>query len=167
MGGNKGTWFKVSLNLITAMSLSGLWHGASWNFVIWGLWHGLALIGYTLVVKKPLQTRVGRALSWLYTMLIVFIGWYFFRVTTFPLFMNTIEAMTNWELLPANMYQFSSIITLALPIFLVELHQTATHSDKPLIALPMLIKYIVLCAMLILCITFFKKESLTFIYFQF
>jgi D-alanyl-lipoteichoic acid acyltransferase DltB (MBOAT superfamily) len=50
LGGNRGTLFIVSLNLLITFSLSGLWHGASWNFVLWGALNGLGLI-----VERALQ----------------------------------------------------------------------------------------------------------------
>src|ERR1700749_1531432 len=44
-GSRRGEW-RTSLNLIVAFAVSGIWHGAAYNFVAWGLWHGLLLVGH-------------------------------------------------------------------------------------------------------------------------
>ena len=77
LGGNrKGN---VYLHLFTVFFLTGLWHGASWNFVVWGVWHGLFLIIERLFRNKGRKPKVLKAVGWLYTMLVVVIGWVFFR----------------------------------------------------------------------------------------
>ncbi len=84
LGGNRhGKWKTYRNNMIT-MILGGLWHGASWNFVIWGFMHGLAL-----AVHKAVGPRIkigddlfGKALSWAMTYLWVVFAWVFFRAAT-------------------------------------------------------------------------------------
>lgn len=77
MGGNRRG--NVYLHLLTVFFLTGLWHGASWNFVIWGLWHGFFLIAERLLRKQNIAIPIPAALKWIYTMLVVVIGWVFFR----------------------------------------------------------------------------------------
>lgn len=78
-------------NLMLTMLLGGLWHGASWNFVVWGGLHGLALIIHKLYktkysdnfkFKKPIKNIYNIA-SWLFTIIFVMITWVFFRAQTF------------------------------------------------------------------------------------
>jgi alginate O-acetyltransferase complex protein AlgI len=78
MGGNRGSSFRTYLNLWIVFLLCGLWHGASWNFVIWGALHGGALVIERLGWHKYLD-RLWFPLRHLYTLLIVMIGWVFFR----------------------------------------------------------------------------------------
>ncbi len=52
LGGSRGTFARVQANTIAAMVVSGIWHGASWNFALWGLYHGLLLVGYRLVTPR-------------------------------------------------------------------------------------------------------------------
>jgi alginate O-acetyltransferase complex protein AlgI len=78
MGGNRGSSFRTYLNLWIVFLLCGLWHGASWNFVIWGALHGGALVIERLGWHKYLD-RLWFTLRHLYTLLIVMIGWVFFR----------------------------------------------------------------------------------------
>ncbi len=77
LGGNRRG--NVYLHLFVVFLLTGLWHGASWNFVVWGLWHGAFLIVERLFRGKKSTIQVPRVIKWIYTMLIVIIGWVFFR----------------------------------------------------------------------------------------
>jgi alginate O-acetyltransferase complex protein AlgI len=77
LGGNRRG--NVYVNLFVVFFLTGLWHGASWGFVVWGLWHGLFLIAERRLRKKEVFINVPSALKWLYMMVVVVIGWVVFR----------------------------------------------------------------------------------------
>lgn len=85
LGGNRsGNTYVTYLNLTIVFSLSGLWHGAAWTFVIWGIWHGLFLVIERAFLGRwlkriPLMLRVG------YQYLVVLIGWVFFRADDFSM----------------------------------------------------------------------------------
>ena len=82
LGGNrKGVW-RTRLNLMLTMLLGGLWHGASWNFVIWGGYHGLLLSLERLIWGKEEKTGLVRVPLALVTFALVTIGWVFFRAKT-------------------------------------------------------------------------------------
>lgn len=89
LGGNRGAGWKVQRNLALTMLLGGLWHGASWNFIIWGALHGIALAVNRWFDETPaVAPAVKRVFSfapvaWLLTMLVVFVGWVFFRAVHF------------------------------------------------------------------------------------
>lgn len=78
LGGNRVSLVKQYFNLITVFFLCGLWHGASWNFIIWGLFHG-----FFLVIERKFENinynKFLRIFSHFYAMLVVIIGWVFFR----------------------------------------------------------------------------------------
>lgn len=85
LGGNKEGKMKTYRNLLITMVLGGLWHGASWNFFLWGIYWGVILILYHLIREKPalafFQThKIGIFSSWLFTQYLVFLGWILFRV---------------------------------------------------------------------------------------
>lgn len=83
LGGNRvATKRRLYFNLAVVFLLSGLWHGASWNFVIWGAWHGLFLILDRMFLLKFLE-KTGKRLSVLITYIIVLVGWVFFRIEHF------------------------------------------------------------------------------------
>jgi alginate O-acetyltransferase complex protein AlgI len=80
LGGNRRGRVRTCFNIMVTMLLGGLWHGASWNFVLWGGLHGAAL-----VVERVLgwtgapRTRLGAALAWVVTFHFVCLTWVFFR----------------------------------------------------------------------------------------
>jgi alginate O-acetyltransferase complex protein AlgI len=78
IGGNRGSSLRTYLNLWIVFLLCGLWHGASWNFVVWGALHGACLVIERIGWYKHLD-RLWKPLRHLYTLLIVMIGWVFFR----------------------------------------------------------------------------------------
>ena len=83
LGGNRVSVAKHIRNLLVVWMLTGLWHGASWNFVIWGLYYGVLLILEKYVFGSILE-RLPRVLSHLITLLLVGIGWVIFSNTEFP-----------------------------------------------------------------------------------
>jgi alginate O-acetyltransferase complex protein AlgI len=80
LGGNRvKNKRRLYFNLWLVFVLSGFWHGASWCFVIWGIYHGFFLILERIFLKKILD-KVGGVFSTFFTFLLVSIGWVFFRV---------------------------------------------------------------------------------------
>ncbi|MGB0177282.1 MAG: MBOAT family O-acyltransferase [Owenweeksia sp.] len=79
LGGNRKGSGRTYLNLVIVFFVTGLWHGASWNFVIWGLFHGLFMIIERGGTGKILVT-LPKVIQHLYALLVVVVGWVFFRV---------------------------------------------------------------------------------------
>ncbi len=79
LGGNRrGNW-RTYRNLGLVMLFGGLWHGASWNFVIWGAIHGFMLAGERLIGKNSFYRGAPRGVRIVFTFLVVMIAWVFFR----------------------------------------------------------------------------------------
>jgi alginate O-acetyltransferase complex protein AlgI len=86
LGGSRRSAILTGFNLFVAMGLAGLWHGANWTFVIWGLWHGLGLASHrvwsqTVVPRVALLSRPSAAIAWLSTaatFAFVLAGWVLF-----------------------------------------------------------------------------------------
>ncbi|MEL6845023.1 MAG: MBOAT family O-acyltransferase, partial [Bacteroidota bacterium] len=78
LGGNRRSAKRTYFNLWMVFLLSGLWHGAAWTFLIWGVYHGLWLVLERLGWHKYLE-RLPRLLRVLWTYMLVLIGWVFFR----------------------------------------------------------------------------------------
>ena len=113
LGGSRVSPARTYVNLVSVFFLCGLWHGASWNFVVWGLWHGLFLVIERLEsnrgdrgdrrAKKFSGSSADSAvafLSWpiwphLYTLLVVMIGWVFFRAATLASASAFLKAMAG------------------------------------------------------------------------
>ena len=77
LGGNRCSTARQILNIFIVWMLTGFWHGASWNFIAWGLYYGVLLIIEKLFLGKLLK-KLPKIVQWLYTILIVIIGWVFF-----------------------------------------------------------------------------------------
>ena len=78
LGGNQLGTFKLYRNLMIVFLVSGLWHGASWNFVLWGAYHGIFLVLERLFLGE-FYKRMGKLISIPITFLIVVTGWVLFR----------------------------------------------------------------------------------------
>ena len=85
LGGNRGSKAFVNRNLILTMVLGGLWHGAAWTFMAWGLIHGVGqAIERELRLRGGVNLgRFGPAVGWFVTFHVVCFGWIFFRAETF------------------------------------------------------------------------------------
>ena len=106
LGGNRLGAARRYLNLAATMVLGGLWHGASWSFVLWGALHGAYLMvnhGFRALCGPALSQRLQRnraftLASWLLTMLCVVVAWVFFRATTLDGALAILRAMAGGEL---------------------------------------------------------------------
>jgi alginate O-acetyltransferase complex protein AlgI len=94
LGGNRVSSARTGFNLVTVFFLCGLWHGAKWGFVVWGLYHGLFLVLERTSWGRALE-RMPRPLRHGYTLLVVLIGWVVFRADSFELAGNYLYAMTG------------------------------------------------------------------------
>jgi alginate O-acetyltransferase complex protein AlgI len=95
MGGNRCPVWRNHLNLVIVFFLCGLWHGASWTFVIWGLYHGIFLVVErtrfgTWIDALPRPLRHG------YTLLVVMVGWVLFRAGSFGQAATVLENLVGF-----------------------------------------------------------------------
>lgn len=97
LGGSKvGSNARLYFNLWFVFLVSGLWHGASWNFVVWGAFHGFFLVLDRLFLKKVLD-KIGTIPSVAFTFLVVVVGWVFFAIEDFDISLNYIKTMFSFE----------------------------------------------------------------------
>ena len=92
MGGNRVSGGRLCFNLLVVWGLTGLWHGASWNFLLWGLYFGVLLILEKLWLKQWID-RWPRALQHLYTLFLVLVSWAIFAVEDFGQLGGYLSAM--------------------------------------------------------------------------
>ena len=128
LGGNRRGTGRTYLHLLLVFLLCGLWHGASWTFVIWGGYHGAFLI-IERVGLKPVLERVYTPIRHIYALLVVIIGWVIFRsetiaqttfmlqrmLTTLPTKKDSIFALEH--LTPHTILIMAISIIAALPTF--------------------------------------------------
>ena len=77
-GGNRKGKLRTYVNMFAVFFLCGLWHGAAWNFVVWGVYHGVGLVVERAGLKNAIA-KLPRPVANLYLMLFVIVGWVFFR----------------------------------------------------------------------------------------
>ena len=82
LGGSRCSKAKLARNLMIVWMLTGIWHGAGWTFLLWGLYYGLLLLLEKLLLRPVLQ-KLPAPIQWLYTMVLVLIGWVFFASADF------------------------------------------------------------------------------------
>ncbi|MBP1737621.1 MAG: putative poly(beta-D-mannuronate) O-acetylase [Oscillospiraceae bacterium] len=92
LGGNRVGVPRLCVNLLIVWGLTGIWHGASWNFLLWGLYYGVLLIAEKLLLKRLLD-RLPAAFGHLYTLLLVVIGWAIFSIEDFGSLLGYLRAM--------------------------------------------------------------------------
>ncbi len=102
LGGNRITHSRTYINLMLVMLIGGLWHGASWNFVIWGAIHGIMLAIERFQGKDSIYRALPRALRVAVTFLIVCLGWVFFRAETLPQAMTYLASLFGLAKIPAG-----------------------------------------------------------------
>lgn len=92
LGGNRISKQRTLLNLLIVFFLTGLWHGAEWKFIVWGLWHGLFLL-FERAVPDKWTTKIPKAIKHIYAIIVVMLGWVFFRAGNLELAVQYIDKM--------------------------------------------------------------------------
>lgn len=178
LGGSKHGILRTYLNLILVFFLTGFWHGASWNFILWGLYHGSFLILERVGLDKILA-KLPAVFRHVYTLLVVLVGWVLFRVEDFAL-LNTVmrkmlllDGISQTNVYPVWLFldTFSIVILLAGVFFSFPILRNlrnripATVSDN--IALRFTVEVIYL-SLFVLSIAMMATSTFNpFIYFRF
>ncbi len=133
LGGNKGSAAKLYRNLILVFLLSGLWHGASWNFVLWGAYHGLFLVMERLFLGKVLQ-KIGKFVAVPITFLIVVTGWVLFRNEDLTYGISAIKQMYAFDFFDGKFALNNDFIAMAVIAALISFfactQKTKTFQEK-------------------------------------
>lgn len=121
LGGNRVPVWRNIVNLLIVWGLTGLWHGANWNFVLWGLYYGVLLILEKFILI-PLCKKVPKAIKYIYTMILVLFGFAIFANTNFADIGQYIKNLLGGGVTgfadSAFLYYFkSNLILLILSIF--------------------------------------------------
>ncbi len=98
LGGNRKGLYRQIINLLIVWMLTGIWHGAAWNFVVWGLYFALILICEKLFLGKILK-KIWRPAAHIYSLFIIIIGWVIFNGTNFNFIIQYIGAMFGFSAL--------------------------------------------------------------------
>ena len=176
LGGSRGSQWRTNRNLMATMTLGGLWHGASWTFVAWGVLHGLLLIGHRAFrdfcqtrprLDRGLQSIPGTSARVGLTFLAVCLGWVFFRATTFAAAAEIVRRMfVPHEGLATPLAASGFWITIAV----VALAHAVAHRGlwaKAAVRLPAPLLGFGYAAVLALALVLAPEAGQPFVYFQF
>jgi D-alanyl-lipoteichoic acid acyltransferase DltB (MBOAT superfamily) len=155
------------------MLLGGLWHGAAWNFVLWGLYHGTVLSIHRVMIVRLGEARDGLLAATLKIFgfgLVTLYGWLLFRAASFEQiasFTATLFTGRGGLTLAAGLPSLSALLGIAL-LTVVELVQYARESDQRLYwRIPGAVTGLAIALMIYLTIMGTSNEPAQFIYFQF
>ena len=107
LGGNRKGEVRTYANLFTTFLLGGIWHGAGWTFVLWGMLHGLALIIHRIWQKLGFKIHI--FLAWFITFNFINIAWIFFRANTFESALKVLKGMFFGELILPSLFSYEFI----------------------------------------------------------
>lgn len=121
LGGSRVKFYRLVINLFTVWALTGLWHGASWNFILWGLYYLLFIVIENGVRKlnrvSTVQNVFVLGLSHVYTLIVVFFGWVLFRITDFHKLWEVLRVM--FGLSGRLWYSASDVLTVRGNIYFI------------------------------------------------
>lgn len=172
LGGNRRG--NVYFNLVVVFLVTGLWHGASWNFVIWGLWHGLFMIIERLIRDKAWYKKIPLIIKIFITLFIVIIGWVLFKATTLKEGLRYLSIMFGLVNFSNITFEFTYFISRKFILLIIIGIIASTPIPKNIfnrykgIKAFELIKTILIILLFIVSIIFMVNSTYSpFIYFQF
>ncbi len=170
LGGSRGSGWFTTRNLMITMLLGGLWHGARWNFVLWGLFHGLLLVAYRYIRIPALQAlpeRWKRPLAILVMFHWTVLGWFLFRVDSASQIVDFFHGFFSGWLNGASWSAGGSLLAYVVLLLAVQILQWRRNDMLAPLSLPVAVR-VALYLILYFSITFggaFGDKP--FIYFQF
>ncbi len=173
LGGNRAGRWQTLRNLGVTMLLAGLWHGASWIFVLWGAYHGALLIAYRFPPLNLLagkeerfsgRTLIAVPLMWL----LILVGWAIFRSADLAQLWSWFAALGHWQTSLALPWRSSSLWLLihTVPLILLQLLTMKYRHETGLRQLSWPVKGLVY-VLLVLLVVSSSEQDREFIYFQF
>lgn len=168
LGGNRKGKIRTYCNLFITMFLAGLWHGANWNFIAWGMLHGIYLIIERIFMTHKIHVNIHPFLKNIYAFLLVMISWIFFRFTNVSDILLILSALIHVHI--TGLSQISqNIFFFTLPSFFFAIILSFLYTEKHIVKIkPTLFSVIILLVVFSssLCLALLKSK-IFFIYNQF
>ncbi len=166
LGGNKKGELNTYKNIFITFLLGGIWHGAGWTFVIWGMLHGIGLIIYK--IWKRFGFRLPTILAWFITFIFINITWVFFRAKDLNNAFNVLKGMINIETLGVlNSINFAWIAIFTLLIFVKNSNELIEINLNKKLKVYITSLLILLSLMQLFNLELLNSNSSKFIYFEF
>jgi alginate O-acetyltransferase complex protein AlgI len=166
LGGNRRGRVRTYVNLILTMMLGGLWHGANWNFVIWGAYQGLLLAIERRVWGRGERTGIVRVPATVLTFLLICLGWVFFRAKTFGAASFVVGQM--FSRVPGHVLLSTTQLSMALAALVVAFAEEYYGALERLALAPAAVRTAAFVLALWAIVMFrASDQSIPFVYFQF
>ncbi len=175
LGGNRKGKVRTYLNNFITMLIGGLWHGASWKFVAWGGFHGVALITHKAsqpLLKRIPDTRIVKFVSWVITICFVIFTMTIFRVNTLgDLWVILSNIFTNFHLDYLPVFVDVRLTWCIFMLVLIISHATPDgwwqRLGERFVRWPWIVKLLIFIVVVQLVLQFRSEDVAPFIYFQF
>lgn len=178
LGGNRHGLLRTCFNIFVVYAVTGIWHGANFTFIAWGMFYAVLQIMEKLFLGKLLQKNPYKIVNWIYTMAAVMLGWIYFRSNTIFQANEYLRQLFNFGVMNNRIFEYLSVTALVVIGFGILFSGFVQRPlkglwgklhSKPAISYPVLaVDY--LLQMVILVLSFGKLVGGTynaFIYFQF
>ena len=179
LGGNRKGEVRTYINLFLTMLIGGLWHGASWTFVVWGALHGVALCIHKIwmkVTKHDKQykgTVIGNIFSTILTYVFVSFCWIFFRAGNFETAKNVILGIITWQdgVMYISFWTIFGIVCVLMATVVAYIRSLTKKTELQgfymIVDLEKIYGLVIFFVALGICLMFAYTGSSPFIYFQF
>lgn len=158
LGGNRVSTWRWALNTLFVFGISGLWHGANWTFIIWGLLHGIFLL-----LEKPLK-NFANTLS---TFLLVCFAWVFFRAPDFTTALQILKGVYTTAPIKETWLDFWTPLLALVLLLILEFSYRKERFDQLLERVPLVARWSIYFVLIFLLLALSGTQKFTFIYFQF
>lgn len=174
LGGNRVSKLKLFRNIFVVWFLTGFWHGAAWNFIIWGLYFGVILVIEKFVLKKFLDKT--HVIKYIYSLLLIIIGFLIFNSNSFNEIFSSLKNMFMLSNTPMvddiTLFYFKNYIVLfigsivlATPLVKVIVDKLKNTKVKGIVEV---MEMVIIMVLLVLCVSFLIDASFNpFLYFRF
>jgi alginate O-acetyltransferase complex protein AlgI len=185
LGGSRVSALRRQINLFIVFLISGFWHGASWNFVMWGGLHGTFLMIGNVVNERITFLKQRNAINLILTFVLVNVAWIFFRAETFSsawhitthlftplndqhyLVLAKSDLNNNATYLGQPLWRFAASLMLIPFLFLCDWLIEKGYAHSFVIGGPLLLRWTVYCFAVVVILIFGVFDTDSFIYFQF
>lgn len=176
LGGSRGTPLFGYRNLMLTMLLGGLWHGASWNFVVWGALHGFALCAHKVVLGERkadhragtsgVRARLGAGASWAVTLGWVCLAWVFFRASTFHEALAVLGRIGGLHGGFVRSYAKHALVALVV-LLAIDVPQVRWRDETAWLRWPWTARGLLYASLIVVLVLLRVSRDVPFIYFQF
>lgn len=141
LGGSRAVWWRAQVNVLLAMGLSGLWHGASFTFIAWGLWHGLGLLaqnGWEKISRGrwTLPALLAQGLTFLF----VCAGWLLFRSDSGDIVLAFLNGLARWQTVPSGNWLWLYLVLAGFALLSPQAAKLMQKAEKGLARTPWWVK---------------------------